>query len=51
LLSAGAPGTLGFEQGVLELRIPRPEERKPHRVRIGLAEKAPAVEGSAESKS
>jgi HSP20 family protein len=25
----------GFENGVLEVRIPKPEERKPHRVEIG----------------
>jgi HSP20 family protein len=26
-----------FENGVLEVRIPKPEERKPHRVQIGAA--------------
>ena len=25
----------GFDKGVLEVRIPKPEERKPHRVEIG----------------
>ena len=36
-----------FDKGVLEVRIPKPEERKPHRVEIG----APAVEGTAHEKS
>jgi len=31
------PGTVAaeFDRGVLEVRIPKPEERKPHRVEIG----------------
>jgi HSP20 family protein len=41
-----------FDRGVLEVRIPKPEERKPRRVEIstGSAERnggAPAVEGTA----
>ena len=32
-----------FTDGVLEIRIPKPEERKPHRVAIG----SPTVEGTA----
>ena len=35
-----------FDKGVLEVRIPKPEERKPHRVEIG----APAVNGTATEK-
>jgi HSP20 family protein len=35
-----------FDKGVLEVRIPKPEERKPHRVQIGAA----AVNGTAEEK-
>ena len=35
-----------FDKGVLEVRIPKPEERKPHRVEIG----ASAVEGTAQEK-
>jgi HSP20 family protein len=35
-----------FDKGVLEVRIPKPEERKPHRVQIG----GPAVEGTASEK-
>ena len=27
----------GFDKGVLEIRVPKPEERKPHRVQIGTA--------------
>jgi HSP20 family protein len=33
-----------FDRGVLEIRIPKPEERKPHRIQIG------AVEGKATEK-
>jgi HSP20 family protein len=39
-----------FERGVLEIRIPKPEERKPRRVEIKAGSGnggAPAVEGSA----
>jgi HSP20 family protein len=35
-----------FDKGVLEIRIPKPEERKPHRVEIN----APAVNGTAQEK-
>jgi HSP20 family protein len=38
-----------FENGVLEVRIPKPEQRKPRRVAINGNEPA-AVEGSAEEK-
>jgi HSP20 family protein len=38
--------TATFENGVLEVRIPKPEERKPHRVEIG----APTVSGTAQEK-
>jgi HSP20 family protein len=34
-----------FDKGVLEVRIPKPAERKPHRVQIGAA-----VEGEAKEK-
>jgi HSP20 family protein len=34
-----------FDQGVLEVRIPKPAERKPHRVQIGAS-----VEGKAREK-
>jgi HSP20 family protein len=41
-----------FDRGVLEVRIPKPEERKPRRVQIGAGAGtnggAPAVEGSAQ---
>jgi HSP20 family protein len=37
-----------FDRGVLEVRIPKPEERKPRRVEIHAGNgSAPAVEGSA----
>ena len=35
-----------FDKGVLEVRIPKPEERKPHRVAIKVGDQAPAIEGS-----
>jgi HSP20 family protein len=37
-----------FDQGVLEVTIPKPEERKPRRIEIGGAK--PAIEGSASEK-
>jgi HSP20 family protein len=36
-----------FENGVLEVSIPKPEERKPRRVEIKANGQAPALEGSA----
>jgi HSP20 family protein len=41
-----------FHHGVLEVRIPKPEERKPRRVQIraGNSESPPAVEGTAEER-
>jgi len=42
-----------FDRGVLEVRIPKPEERKPRRVTISAGTKtngnggAPALEGTA----
>ena len=38
--------TADFDKGVLEVRIPKPEERKPHRVSIG----AGSVNGTATEK-
>jgi HSP20 family molecular chaperone IbpA len=35
-----------FDNGVLEVRIPKPEERKPHRIQIGKG----SVEGEATEK-
>jgi HSP20 family protein len=36
-----------FENGVLEVRIPKPEQRKPHRVAISVGSGGPdAIEGS-----
>ncbi|MHB1810474.1 MAG: Hsp20/alpha crystallin family protein [Solirubrobacteraceae bacterium] len=35
-----------FEQGVLEVRIPKPQEQKPHRVSIQVGAHAPVVEGA-----
>jgi HSP20 family protein len=40
-----------FDKGVLEVSIPKPEERKPHRVTIGTAGDEPAtLEGTASEK-
>jgi HSP20 family protein len=35
-----------FDKGVLEVRIPKPEERKPRRVAIHVGDKPAAIEGS-----
>ena len=35
-----------FDKGVLEVRIPKPEERKPRRVAISVGDKPAAIEGS-----
>lgn len=37
-----------FENGVLEVHIPKPEERKPHRVEIAVGGQQRAVEASAQ---
>ena len=34
-----------FDRGVLEVRIPKPEERKPRRVAISVGGSQPAIEG------
>jgi HSP20 family protein len=40
-----------FDNGVLEVRIPKPEERKPHRVQISAnGSSRPAIEGEASEK-
>ena len=39
-----------FERGVLEVHIPKPEERKPHRVKIGTGGERPAIEGAGTEK-
>ncbi|HEV2074660.1 MAG TPA: Hsp20/alpha crystallin family protein [Thermoleophilaceae bacterium] len=38
-----------FDRGVLEVRIPKPEERQPRRVQIQVGGQQPAVEGQARS--
>ena len=41
--------TASFDRGVLEIRIPKPEERKPRRVSIAVGDTpAAAIEGEAE---
>jgi HSP20 family protein len=40
--------TAGFENGVLEVRVPKPEERKPRKIMIGTAGDEPhTIEGAA----
>ena len=39
--------TAGFENGVLEVRIPKPEERKPRKITIGGGGEPKTIEGSA----
>jgi HSP20 family protein len=36
-----------FDKGVLEVRIPKPEQRKPRRVEISVGGNQPAIEGRA----
>jgi HSP20 family protein len=38
--------TANFDNGVLEVHIPKPEERKPRRVAIQVGERPVAIEGS-----
>src|SRR6476619_4449413 len=40
-----------FASGVLEVRIPKPEQRKPRKVAIGLGGKQPAIEGAETAQS
>jgi HSP20 family protein len=35
-----------FDRGVLEVRVPKPEERKPRKVAISVGEQPQAIEGS-----
>jgi HSP20 family protein len=36
-----------FENGVLEIRVPKPEERKPRRISIAVGDQPATIEGSA----
>ena len=38
--------TASFTNGVLEVRIPKPEERKPRKISIAVGDAQPAIEGS-----
>jgi|ERR1700754_4872927 HSP20 family protein len=38
--------TARFDKGVLEVSVPKPEQRKPHRVAIETGDAAPALEGT-----
>ena len=38
-----------FDKGVLEVRVPKPEQRKPHRVAISGGDAGPALEGKSET--
>jgi HSP20 family protein len=39
-----------FDKGVLEVRIPKPAERKPHRVAIKVGEKQSVIEGEGSAR-
>ncbi|HEV7750635.1 MAG TPA: Hsp20/alpha crystallin family protein [Baekduia sp.] len=39
--------TARFAQGVLEVRIPKPEQRKPRKLQIAVGDQPPAIEGRA----
>jgi HSP20 family protein len=45
-VDAGAV-TAGFDRGVLEVRIPKPEQSKPRRIEISADGAQPAIEGKA----
>jgi HSP20 family protein len=36
-----------FDKGVLEVRIPKPEQRKPRRIEIAVGDRRPAIEAQA----
>jgi HSP20 family protein len=38
--------TASFENGVLEIRVPKPEERKPRRIAIAVGDQPATIEGS-----
>jgi HSP20 family protein len=38
--------TANFENGVLEIRVPKPEERKPRRISIAVGDQPATIEGS-----
>jgi HSP20 family protein len=38
-----------FQKGVLEVRVPKPEERKPRRVEIDVGATAPVIERESEA--
>ena len=38
-----------FEKGVLEVRVPKPEERKPRRVEINVGGTSPVIAGTSEA--
>jgi HSP20 family protein len=40
-----------FENGVLEVRVPKPEERKPRRVAIKVGDRAAVIEGAESATS
>jgi HSP20 family protein len=40
-----------FDRGVLEIRIPKPEERKPRKVAISVGDSPKAIEGSESASS
>ncbi len=41
----------GFEDGVLEVRIPKPEERKPRRISIGVGDSTRTIEGTGSDRA
>ncbi|MFL5897026.1 MAG: Hsp20/alpha crystallin family protein [Solirubrobacterales bacterium] len=47
------PASVGasFEKGVLEVRMPKPEERRPTRIEIGSSEEKPVIEAREQSGS
>jgi HSP20 family protein len=43
--------TATYENGVLEVRVPKPEEQKPRRIQVGTGSGAKSIEGKGSRKS
>jgi HSP20 family protein len=43
--------TASYENGVLEIRVPKPEQVKPRKIEVGLGSAPETIEGSATAKS
>jgi hypothetical protein len=39
-----------YKNGVLEVRVAKPEQPKPHKIQIGVGGASPAIEGTSKRK-